>query len=121
LKACVAQAMQLLEQEAAAKGLSLTATVAADVPQEVRGDAKRVRQIFLNLVSNAVKFTDSGSVAVRVGLAPDASQPLGSVRISIEVADTGIGFSPDMMQRLFDEFEQAETGAIRHPGGTGLG
>ena len=121
LEACVAQAMQLLEQEAAAKGLSLTATVAADVPEVVRGDAKRVRQIVLNLVSNAVKFTDSGSVAVRVGMAPEGSQPLGSVRISIEVADTGIGFSPHMMQRLFDEFEQAETGAIRHPGGTGLG
>jgi PAS domain S-box-containing protein len=122
LRACVAQAMQLLAPEAAAKHLSFTSTLGPAVPDWVRGDEMRVRQIILNLISNAVKFTDTGGIAVRVlSVESDRSAAAGPAKIAIEVADTGIGFSPDVMQRLFDEFEQGETAATRQPGGTGLG
>ena len=80
----------------------------------------RVRQIVLNLLFNAVKFTDSGSVKFHVALARRQAAPGGSVRIAIEVEDTGIGFSPDMTLRLFQEFEQGEA-ATGRPGGIGLG
>ena len=81
----------------------------------------RVRQIVLNLLFNAVKFTDSGSVKFHVALARRKAAPGGSVRIAIEVEDTGIGFSPDMTLRLFQEFEQGEAATGRQPGGIGLG
>ena len=121
LRASLAQVMQLVAPEAAAKRLSLTSTIAADVPDYVRGDEMRVRQIVLNLLFNAVKFTDSGSVKLHVALARRQAAPGGSVRIAIEVEDTGIGFSPDMTLRLFQEFEQGEAATGRQPGGTGLG
>ena len=95
--------------------------MAEDVPDHVRGDEMRVRQIVLNLLFNAVKFTDNGSVKLHLALARRQAAPGGSVRIAIEVEDTGIGFSSDMMLRLFQEFEQGEVAAGRQPGGTGLG
>jgi CheY-like chemotaxis protein len=81
----------------------------------------RVRQILLNLIANAVKFTETGGVKVRVALARRQTAPTGSVRLAIDVEDTGIGFPPDMVPRLFEDFEQGETATRRNPGGTGLG
>src|SRR6185437_15357401 len=121
LRTCVAQAVQLVAPQASAKGLLLTSTVAEDVPDHVRGDEMRVRQIILNLLFNAVKFTDNGSVKLHLALARRQTAPSGSVRIAIEVEDTGIGFPSDMMLQLFQEFEQGEVAAGRQPGGTGLG
>jgi len=121
IKACVAQAMQLLAPGAAAKRLSFTSTVTTDVPEWVLGDEMRVRQIVLNLLSNAVKFTEKGGIAVCVSLANETDLPDGSCAIAIKVTDTGIGVSPEFMDRLFDEFEQSDKTAARHPGGTGLG
>lgn len=121
LQNCIAQAMQLMTPDAAAKELAFTSTISDAVPEWVRGDEMRVRQIVLNLLSNAVKFTNTGGVAVRTELASDkAAASRGAVRIAIEVADSGVGFSPDSAGRLFDEFEQGET-ATSHPGGAGLG
>ena len=121
LRTCVAQAVQLVAPQASAKGLLLMSTVAEDVPDHVRGDEMRVRQIILNLLFNAVKFTDNGSVKLHLALARRQAAPSGSVRIAIEVEDTGIGFPSDMMLQLFQEFEQGEVAAGRQPGGTGLG
>lgn len=121
LKACVAQAMQLLAPGAAAKRLSFTSTVTNDVPEWVQGDEMRVRQIVLNLLSNAVKFTEKGGIGVCLSLADGQDVGKGQCAITIKVTDTGVGFPREFMARLFDEFEQSDTTAGRHPGGTGLG
>jgi len=84
----------------------------------VTGDAGRVRQIVSNLVGNALKFTDSGSIAVVVDIA-EAASSMCSVRI--EVSDSGVGMDEDTLQRVFEAFEQADTSATRRHGGTGLG
>ncbi len=117
LKTCVAQAMQLLAPGAAAKRLSFTSTVMNDVPEWVRGDEMRVRQIVLNLLSNAVKFTEKGGIGICMSVAEATDS--GRCKIAIKVTDTGVGFPPEFMLRLFGEFEQCETSG--HPGGTGLG
>ncbi len=121
LRNCIAQMMQLMAPDAAAKKLSLISTITDNVPEWVRGDEIRLRQIILNLLSNAIKFTDKGSVSVRIDLAADRPAKPGSVRVAIEVSDSGRGFSPHAARRLFDEFEQDATDVSGHPGGTGLG
>jgi signal transduction histidine kinase/CheY-like chemotaxis protein len=122
IKACVAQAMQLLAPGAAAKRLRFTSTITSDVPEWVSGDEARVRQIILNLISNAVKFTDDGSVAVCVSMADDArSAADGTCKVDIKVIDTGIGVPPEFVQRLFDEFEQGDNAMDRQVAGAGLG
>jgi signal transduction histidine kinase/CheY-like chemotaxis protein len=95
------------------KGLEFTVEVAADAAGTYRGDALRVRQILYNLISNAVKFSNAGSIRLEIGLAD------GAVRFS--VTDTGIGMSPDQIERLFDKFVQADSSMTRRFGGTGLG
>ncbi|MFB9036801.1 ATP-binding protein [Xanthomonas arboricola pv. corylina] len=109
----------ILEPQAKAKGLRYQATIAADVPPRVRGDAGHLQQILLNLVGNAVKFTDHGSVQLKVA-ATDASGRAGLL-LRFEVLDTGIGVPVDMRPRLFEAFEQADTGLARRFEGSGLG
>ena len=121
LKTCIAQTTQLMAPDAAAKSLSLTSTISDAIPDWVRGDEIRLRQIILNLLSNAIKFTDKGGVIVRVEMAADKPPTAGTVRISIEVADSGIGICPDVARKLFNEFEQGSNAASRRTGGTGLG
>lgn len=121
IKACVAQAMQLLAPGAAAKRLSFTSTVTSDVPEWVSGDEVRVRQIIFNLISNAVKFTDDGSVAVCVSMAAASPTPYGMCKVAIKVIDTGIGVPPEFVPRLFDEFEQGDNAMGRQVAGAGLG
>lgn len=104
---------------ASAKGLELSFIVDPAAPRHVTGDAARVRQILLNLVSNALKFTDAGEVRVALAALPDA--PPGAARIGFSVSDTGLGISPDQQTRLFDAFVQAEASTARRFGGTGLG
>ena len=87
----------------------------------VLGDEARVRQILLNLFSNAVKFTDNGGVSVKVAGREQRAARATTWRIEIVVEDTGIGLSPDDMRGLFTEFEQAEPAIRRRNGGTGLG
>ncbi|WP_115559962.1 ATP-binding protein [Xanthomonas arboricola] len=109
----------ILKPQAKAKGLSYEMTVAADVPPQIQGDAGHLQQILLNLVGNAVKFTDQGSVQLKVS----TSLPSGhaGVLLRFEVLDTGIGVPVDMRPRLFDAFEQADTGLARRFEGSGLG
>ncbi len=121
LENCIAQMMQLMAPDAAAKKLSFSSSISEAIPKWVRGDEIRLRQIFLNLLSNAIKFTDKGGVVVRIDLATDRTPPPRAVRIIIEVSDSGIGISPDVARRIFEEFEQGTNATNRRPGGAGLG
>ena len=98
------------------RGLRLSCVIDPQVPAHVVGDADRLRQVLVNLVGNAIKFTDRGEVTVRVrpGLGP-------GVRVVFEIADTGIGIPPDRLAAIFVPFEQADPSTTRRFGGTGLG
>jgi signal transduction histidine kinase len=108
----------LLEIKATQRGLLLIVDVAAEVPHRLYGDPTRLRQILINLVGNAIKFTHDGHVALRV-----KSSPLDAVRVSVDfcVEDTGIGIAPDQQGSVFDAFTQADSSTTRRYGGTGLG
>jgi PAS domain S-box-containing protein len=104
--------------QARAKGLTLNVEIAAEMPRRFRGDGRRIRQIVLNLVSNAVKFTAAGVITVKVATTPAARE--GS-RVRVVVADTGIGVAPEKLERMFEPFTQADVSTTRNYGGTGLG
>jgi PAS domain S-box-containing protein len=101
------------------KGLALICRVDDGVPDALAGDPGRLRQIMFNLVGNAIKFTERGEVAIRVGLV--SATPGEAVDVAFEVSDTGIGIPPDRQQRIFEAFEQADASTTRRYGGTGLG
>lgn len=106
------------------KHLALSATVADDVPDVVEGDPARLRQVLLNLLNNAVKFTAMGSVALEVRVEPLSGEDAASaaaVRLGFSVSDTGIGMSPQQMKAIFQPFTQADNSIARRYGGTGLG
>ena len=123
LRGCLEESLDLLAPRANEKKLDL-AYVAADViPAQVEGDAQRLRQVLVNVVGNALKFTEKGSVVVSVEkLAPatDAENP-AALRLHFAVRDTGIGVPPDRLARLFRPFSQADVSTARKYGGTGLG
>jgi CheY-like chemotaxis protein len=104
--------------QARAKGLRLAVDLDPAVPRRRRGDGRRVRQVVLNLVSNAVKFTSEGQVTVRIRLAEGAG---GASMVRVEVTDTGIGVDEAQLERMFEPFTQADVSTTRHYGGTGLG
>jgi two-component system sensor histidine kinase RpfC len=108
----------ILEPQARAKYLDYRADVADDVPARVRGDDAHIRQVLINLVGNAVKFTDRGSVALHVERVMHDEH---RTCLRFVVTDTGIGIPEAMRRRLFDAFEQADVGLARRHGGTGLG
>jgi two-component system sensor histidine kinase/response regulator len=108
----------LLGQKAAAKGIELVLMVHPKVPDRVVGDPGRLRQVLINLVSNAIKFTTEGEVVVRVGL---LSQDDDEVTLRFDVMDTGIGIPEDRQSALFESFTQADASTTRKFGGTGLG
>lgn len=108
----------ILLPSARAKGIEYSLQIAPDVPDRLRGDAAHVRQVLLNLVGNAVKFTDEGSVKLDVVA---AGQKDGQVRLRFTVTDTGIGIPAAAKERLFEAFEQADVSLSRRYGGTGLG
>jgi PAS domain S-box-containing protein len=120
LRELVQSLAALLEMNAQEKGLSLICRVAPAVPQWVRCDPVRLRQVLFNLAGNALKFTERGFVELRFDwvLPTDGSQ---GPQLEVEVQDTGIGISPETQQRLFRGFEQADASTTRHYGGTGLG
>lgn len=116
LLACVEETLELMRHRADEKGLALHHTVAPDVPAYVIGDATRLRQVLLNLVSNAIKFTDRGEVTAAVTVA--GRDPL---LLHFAVSDTGIGIPPDRIGQLFQSFSQLDVSTTRRYGGTGLG
>ncbi len=114
----VENAADILGAAARRKGLSLSTYVAPDVPARLVGDADRLRQVLLNLLGNAVKFTTRGSVAVRASV---ESSEHDIVTLRFSVTDTGPGIPPDVGERLFEPFRQADESTRRRFGGTGLG
>ncbi|MDX1985337.1 MAG: PAS domain S-box protein [Candidatus Obscuribacter sp.] len=112
----VEDSAELLAPSARKKGLSLVTYVAPELPETVLGDAVRIRQILLNLTSNAVKFTNSGEVAISVD-----NSPAYPDMVRFTISDTGIGLSPTAKYRLFNPFFQADGSTTRNYGGTGLG
>lgn len=112
----------LLAPQARERNLSFVLLPAPDLPDSVAGDAQRLRQILLNLIGNALKFTHRGGVTVRLGAreAPEGDTP-GGWMLAGEVIDTGIGIAPEAMNRLFEEFVQADGSICREFGGSGLG
>ncbi|MCX7356526.1 MAG: ATP-binding protein [Alphaproteobacteria bacterium] len=110
----------LMQSAATEKGLELRTQIAFNRDARFVGDALRIRQILVNLISNAVKFTDTGSVTISANVI--GSTTAGSLdEVTISVTDTGIGIAPDMVDRLFQRFEQADRSATRRYGGSGLG
>jgi signal transduction histidine kinase/CheY-like chemotaxis protein/putative methionine-R-sulfoxide reductase with GAF domain/tetratricopeptide (TPR) repeat protein len=113
LRDCVESALDLVSGRAAEKGLELAYFFEGDVPTAVRGDVTRLRQVLLNLLANAVKFTESGEVLVTVSASDD--------ELRFAVRDTGIGLTEQGKARLFQSFSQADSSTTRKYGGTGLG
>jgi PAS domain S-box-containing protein len=114
----VEKAIEILAMKANEKGLELACHLSSDIPCAVIGDPHRLHQILINIISNAIKFTDSGSVTVRVMQDPELPTP-GAIRFSI--SDTGIGIPPDKLVSIFESFTQAHASTTRKYGGTGLG
>jgi signal transduction histidine kinase/CheY-like chemotaxis protein len=114
----VEDAVRLLGGQAQTRGLELTTWIKNDVPQDVRGDPGRLRQVLVNLVGNAIKFSQKGEILVKVSLEREAVQ---HVWIRFEVKDSGIGIAPETLKKLFAPFTQADGSITRKYGGTGLG
>ncbi|WP_414659991.1 response regulator [Horticoccus sp. 23ND18S-11] len=131
LSLCLEEALDLFALQASAKRLELGYLIAPDVPTWLIGDATRLRQVIVNLVNNAVKFTPSGSVSVEVRNQPPltgieiqpraADADFETARLEFRVRDTGIGIPPERMARLFKAFSQVDSSTTRKYGGTGLG
>jgi len=118
LRGCLEEALKMLALRADEKRLELLCEVAPEVPDVVRGDSARLRQIVVNLVGNAIKFTSAGEVALKVQ--PGAGN--GTDRLlHFTVTDTGIGIPQDKLKAIFEPFSQADTSTTRQYGGTGLG
>jgi signal transduction histidine kinase/HAMP domain-containing protein/ActR/RegA family two-component response regulator len=118
VRECVHSAVALINTLASQKGLTVGATVDDDVPQGVLGDVSRLRQILLNVLNNAVKFTEQGSVELHVSAARKDGDEL---ELAFAVRDTGIGLSEEQLGKLFQSFSQADSSISRRFGGTGLG
>jgi two-component system, sensor histidine kinase RpfC len=118
LYALVNGVMQMLRPQAEGKGLSFASTLMPDVPPDVRGDEAHLRQVLINLLANAVKFTARGGVTLHVSRVGDGPQ---SVVLKFSIRDTGIGIAPEDQRRIFESFTQADQTTTRRFGGTGLG
>ena len=118
LKAALSEIIALLTPRARDRGLSLAMRYPGVGPTHFVGDPIRIRQILLNLAGNAIKFTEKGGVTLAVDLTPAERGRLG---VRLEVADTGIGITPDVQAKLFSRFTQADASTTRRFGGTGLG
>jgi PAS domain S-box-containing protein len=118
LRGLVSSTLSSLSPQAARKGVSLVSEVGAAVPDALRGDSVRLRQVLVNLIGNALKFTESGQVSVGV---EQTDGPADCVDLHFSVADTGVGIPPEALGRLFQAFTQADASTARKYGGTGLG
>jgi CheY-like chemotaxis protein len=118
LRPAIEDILDMLAEKAYGKGLELACLIAAEVPDWMAGDPGRLRQILINLVGNAIKFTDHGEVVVRVVLNEEDER---DALLRFEVTDTGIGIDAQAQGRLFEAFTQADSSTTRKYGGTGLG
>ncbi|MDH4290240.1 MAG: response regulator, partial [Aquincola sp.] len=118
LRECVESALDLVTSRAVEKHLDTAYLFEGEVPRAIDGDVTRLRQILLNLLANAVKFTERGEVVLTVSATPQAA---GRTELQFAVRDTGIGLTPEGMARLFQSFSQADASTTRKYGGTGLG
>ncbi len=115
----VSEVLSMMRVRAIEKGISLTAQYAGPLPEEITSDEARLRQSLINLVGNAVKFTDTGGVKMIVSFLPEWRD--GAPAVEIKVADTGIGISSENLESLFEPFTQGDASTSRKYGGTGLG
>jgi len=120
MKQLLESVMSTMSIPAAEKGLKLELVQACEYPAIVVGDDLRLRQIFFNLVGNAIKFTDKGGVVITIEKAKDCQEP-GRFTLHCSVRDTGIGIPPEKQDKIFNTFEQGESSYVRKYGGTGLG
>jgi signal transduction histidine kinase/DNA-binding response OmpR family regulator len=118
LRECLETTLKMLALRADEKGLELLCEVAPEVPNLVRGDANRLRQVVNNLIGNSIKFTNHGEVALRV---KSEVRQGNHILLQFTVADTGIGIAEDKRESIFEPFTQADTSTTRKYGGTGLG
>ena len=118
LRRTVEDVVELLAERAHSKGLELACSIPAHLVTTVKGDPLRVGQILTNLVGNAIKFTEQGSVVIRASSVGEAAN---KVTLRFEVTDTGVGISAEAQSRIFDEFSQADGSTTRKHGGSGLG
>jgi len=118
LRTVVEESAALLSARAHEKGLELTCLIDTALPAVLKGDPGRLRQVLLNLLGNAVKFTSTGEVGVQARVVDSDEQ---QVVVELEVRDTGIGMDPQSLERLFEAFAQADASTTRRYGGTGLG
>ena len=118
LPSTVNAAMKVLEIQASHKNLSLECRIAPEIPRMLRGDPGRLRQVLLNLVGNAIKFTERGEVVVSIDRKAASST---EVTLRFGVRDTGIGIPPEKQKMIFEAFSQADSSTVRRFGGTGLG
>jgi signal transduction histidine kinase len=114
----IANTVKIMEVRTRQKGLSLEAIIDPAVPRVIMSDATRLRQIFINLIGNAVKFTAAGGITLKVVPDPEAQEPN---RLRFSVRDTGIGIPADAQKMIFEKFSQADSSTTRKYGGTGLG
>ncbi|MFL6114244.1 MAG: ATP-binding protein, partial [Catenulispora sp.] len=121
LRETVGDALSTFALEVRRKGLGLTCSVADGVPDRLVGDPGRLRQVLVNLVGNAVKFTEHGTVAVRCGPAEGGGPSADGCALHFAVTDTGIGIPPGKRAAIFEAFTQADSTTTRRYGGTGLG
>lgn len=118
LRDCMEGTLKTLALRADEKGLELLCDFTAEVPDMVKGDPGRLRQVLVNLVGNAIKFTEKGEVTLKVQLEREEEN---RATLHFEVSDTGIGVAPDKINSIFESFAQADTSTTREYGGTGLG
>ncbi len=120
LQKCIEEVLELMALRTAEKSIELIPFVSPDVPQTLIGDYTRLRQILVNLVSNAIKFTESGEIVIAVN-SQSSDRETNTYELRFEVRDTGVGIAPDAIAKLFKAFSQADSSIARQYGGTGLG
>ncbi len=118
LRHLIEDSVDLLAESTFSKQLELNAVIPVDLPEYVNGDETRLKQILINLISNAIKFTEHGEVIIRVEL---LSRDGDDLRLYFEISDTGIGMTQEVQDKIFDVFCQADSSTTRKYGGTGLG
>jgi len=121
LQATLEDSLHLFSAEAARKGLVLTSSVEADVPAILSGDSVRLGQVFSNLISNAIKFSEQGEISVACRMVESSADRGSRFALAFEVTDPGIGIAEEHQDKLFEQFSQVDASSTRQHGGTGLG